>query len=70
MRTACFLLGLCVGLVLARTPKAPEPVYIPCAVPVYAVQATTLEELEQRALMKRRAMESCGRQMTLARREK
>lgn len=70
MRTACFLLGFIVGLALARTPEKPEPVYIPCAVPVYAVQATTLEELEQRAAMKRRAMDSCGRKMTLARREK
>ena len=67
---SCFLLGFLLGLLLAATPKQPNPVFIPCAVPVYATQATTLEELEQQAAMKRRAMDRCGQKMTEARRER
>lgn len=50
-----FALGAIVGAGLSRAPE-----FIPCAVPVWAVQATTLEELEDRAALKMAAMRRCG----------
>jgi hypothetical protein len=67
---AAMFLGFVLGVLLARTPKPPAPIYVPCAVPVYARQAVTLEELEQQAAMRRLAMERCGQKMTEARRER
>lgn len=53
-----FALGVAAVNVLQR--PADTPVYVPCAVPVYAVQGSTAEELERRAALRMELMERCG----------
>jgi hypothetical protein len=54
---AGFILGLFLHSI---APPAREFVHIPCAVPVYAVQASTLEDLQARAELKQALREHCA----------
>jgi hypothetical protein len=63
-----FVAGILVAVILTlMLPPKEKPIYVPCAIPVFAMPAQSAEELQARAALRHELLDRCRDLVSVAR---